>query len=146
MASEVSIKEVLQDFSKLDNCFNFYDWFCSDKALEKRAKSLLSKLKFLVNEGLINPDENYVVFKNNCPMSGSLYDDLRICRISDGDFLGGFCPRTGHKSLEDESCSFWVIKPEYKEYRFKDWYTFRQEVRTNENLRNIIKSTFNKDN
>lgn len=145
MASEVTIREVLEDFSKLDNYFNFYDWFCSDKALEKRAKSLLAKLKFLVNEGLINPDTNYVWFKNNCPMVGSLYDDFRISS-KDGTFLGGFCPRSGHKALEDESCSFWVIKPEYKEYRFKDWSSFKKEVKTNENLRNIIRCTFNKCN
>ena len=145
MASEVTIKEVLEDFSKLDEYYNFYDWFCSEKALEKRAKSLLAKLKFLVNEGLINSETNYVWFKNNCPMNGRLYDDFRISS-KDGEFLGGFCPRSGHKALEDESCSFWIIKPEYKEYRFKDWSTFRQEVKTNENLRYMIKYTFNKGN
>lgn len=138
-----SIREVLEDNSKLDSCFGFYDWFCADKTLEKRAKSLLSKLKFLVKEKLVNPDTNYVWFKNNCPCSGSLYDDMRISTLDeDEEFLGGFCPRTGH-DVEDK-CSFWVLTPEYKTYDFEDWSTFKKQVKSDQNLRDVISNVFGK--
>ena len=144
MEKRYSIREVLEDNSKLDNYFGFYDWFCSDAVLEKRAKALLAKLKFLVKEKLVNPDTNYVWFKNNCPMNGSLYDDLRISTLDENeDFLGGFCPRIGHKFVDDK-CSFWVLKPEFTEYTFKDWSTFKKRVKTDDKLRNKIKEAFGK--
>lgn len=144
MGKRYSIREVLEDKSRLDENFGFYDWFCSDAVLEKRAKALLAKLKFLVKEKLVNVDTNYVWFKNNCPMNGSLYDDMRISTLDENeDFLGGFCPRTGHIHVDDK-CTFWIIKPEFTEYTFKDWLTFKKQVKTDENLRNIIKNTFGK--
>lgn len=143
MEKRYSIREVLEDNSKLGDYFGFYDWFCSDTVLEKRAKSLLTKLKFLVKEKLVNPDTNYVWFKNNCPMNGSLYDDIRISTLDeDEEFLGGFCPRTGH-DVEDK-CSFWVLTPEYKTYYFEDWSTFKKQVKSDQNLRDIISNVFGK--
>lgn len=143
MEKRYSIREVLEDNSKLGDYFGFYDWFCSYTVLEKRAKSLLTKLKFLVKEKLVNPDTNYVWFKNNCPMNGSLYDDIRISTLDeDEEFLGGFCPRTGH-DVEDK-CSFWVLTPEYKTYDFKDWSTFKKQVKSDQNLRDIISNVFGK--
>ena len=66
--------------------FNFYDWFCSDKALENKSKTLFKQVKtFIKHYPEINLDTHYVFFKNNCPMLGSTYDDFRICDIEEGN-------------------------------------------------------------
>jgi hypothetical protein len=67
-------------------CFNFYDWFCKDSSLEKKAIKLFKNVKtFLKHHPEIDIDKHYVFFKNNCPMVGSLYDDFRICDIEKGN-------------------------------------------------------------
>ena len=66
--------------------FNFYDWFCSDKALENKSMKLFKQVKtFIKHHPEINLDTHYVFFKNNCPMIGSTYDDFRICDIEGGN-------------------------------------------------------------
>ena len=66
--------------------FNFYDWFCSNKALENKSKTLFKQVKtFIKHHPEINLDTHYVFFKNNCPMVGSTYDDFRICDIEEGN-------------------------------------------------------------
>jgi hypothetical protein len=66
--------------------FNFYDWFCSDKALENKSKKLFKQVKtFIKHHPKINLDTHYVFFKNNCPMLGPTYDDFRICDIEEGN-------------------------------------------------------------
>ena len=74
------------DGSVDSNCFNFYDWFCSDKALENKSMKLFKQVKtFIKYHPEINLDTHYVFFKNNCPMLGSTYDDFRICDIEEGN-------------------------------------------------------------
>ena len=70
----------------MHGCFNFYDWFCSDKALENKSNKLFKQVKtFIKHHPEINLDTHYVFFKNNCPMLGSTYDDFRICDIEEGN-------------------------------------------------------------
>jgi len=113
-----TIREFLENpVLNSDKFYGFYDWFCSTKALEKRMLALVPKVKFLVKEGILDQDNTYIWLKNNCPFTGSLYDDIRISTIKDDEFLGGFCPRSGHKT--ELKCSVWTLKGEYKPYDFK---------------------------
>jgi len=141
---KTSINEILANPSLVseDSCNFFYDWFCSSKSLERRALAFLPKLRFLVNEGILDGDKNYVWFKNNCPVNGSTYDDMRISNIETGDFLGGFCPRTGHNGV-DLKCSVWVLNPEYITKEFKTWSDFKKEVKTNSELKTFLTNVFN---
>jgi hypothetical protein len=78
-------------------CFNFYDWFCKDESLKRKADTLFRQVKRFVaaNPG-IDQDKHYVFFKNNCPMNGPLYDDFRICDIEGGDVQYNVTAKSGH--------------------------------------------------
>lgn len=146
--STPSINQVLAnpELMNHDNCWSFYDWFCKDETLEKRARKLLIKVKFLVNEGILDGDNCYVWFKNNCPMSGSLYDDIRISTLDDdNDFLGGFCPKTGHRG-SDLKASFWIIdKTSGLDMNDElNWSALKHKISSNENgLKDKLSNHFN---
>ena len=78
-----------------NDCFNFYDWFCKDSSLERKANVLFPKVKrFLKENSEIDILSTYVFFKNNCPMNGPLYDDFRIC--DENEVLFTVIPKCGH--------------------------------------------------
>jgi hypothetical protein len=78
-----------------NRCFNFYDWFCKDASLERKANALFPKVKkFVAANPEIDILETYVFFKNNCPMNGPLYDDFRIC--NENEVLFTVIPKCSH--------------------------------------------------
>ena len=101
---KTNLKSQLEAFDKgvfLDSdgkeswCFTFYDWFCKDSSLERKSKSLFAKVKkFLKANPQIDTEKVYVFFKNNCPGSGNLYDDFRIC--NDDNVIYTVIPKCGH--------------------------------------------------
>lgn len=126
-----------------DSCYNFYDWFCKDATLEKRFKSLLSKVKFLVQEGIINPDKTTVWFKNNCPCYGSLYDDIRFNALDEKEtYLGGFCPKSGHHNVENKCNIFLINRGINDRYEFVNWSEFKKEVKRNPELKSALVEHF----
>jgi hypothetical protein len=138
--NDVSINEILKNPELLnhDDCWSFYDWFCSEGSLEKRAKKFLPKLQFLVDQKLIDGDSHCVWFKNNMPVVGSIYDDMRISKLDDeGTYVMGLTPRTGFE-MEDK-CSVWVIRPEFQTFDFKDWSTLKKDLKSEDSkMRNLI--------
>jgi hypothetical protein len=80
----------------------FFDWFCSDHALEAKSKKLANQvIKFLKVNPQIDPEKNYVFFKNNCPMVGPLYDSFSICDMESGEVQYWVTGKSGH-TLEAE--------------------------------------------
>lgn len=107
---ETSIKELLE--KRTNNTLTnddikdlWYDWFCKDRALVNKGKALLSRLSSInkankVNKAKFDPEKTYTFFKNNCPLSGCLYDDFRICDIETGDVIWTIIPKSGHYADE----------------------------------------------
>tara|TARA_R110000850_G_scaffold225435_1_gene350775 strand:+ start:102 stop:500 length:399 start_codon:yes stop_codon:yes gene_type:complete len=89
------------DGSKDSSCFVFYDWFCKDSSLKRKATALFKKTKMFAKMKDVDLDSTYVFFKNNCPMDGPLYDDFRICDIESGNVLYTVTPKCGHSGMAE---------------------------------------------
>lgn len=74
----------------------WYDWFCRDTSLAAKTQNLGKKVLRVMKSSKIDIEKNYVFFKNNCPMRGSLYDDFRICDIETGNVIYTVVPRCTH--------------------------------------------------
>lgn len=103
----------IPEFMKKPDWFHvqaWFDWFCKDHSLPGRTKRIMPKLRaVLMANGVgcrFDPRTSYVIFKNNCPVNGELYDDFRICDIKTGDVLYTVTPRSGHKVNEGQA-SVW---------------------------------------
>lgn len=83
-------------------CYNFYDWFCKDSLLKAKADKLFKMVKqFLAVNPQIDIDNHYVFFKNNCPINGPLYDDFRICSITEDNVVYNVTAKSGHTGLAE---------------------------------------------
>ena len=93
MEQEISVREWqkqfrLGEFSQPDRKTQiragWYDWFCRDTSLAGKTQRMGSIIKQVKDGGKVNLDTMYVWFKNNCPLSGGLYDDFRFADIETG--------------------------------------------------------------
>lgn len=92
---------ILDSDGRISECYNFYDWFCKDKALKAKSKRLFKMVKRWTKKRNTDTEKVYVFFKNNCPMRGPLYDDFRICDIETGDVIYTVTPKSGHSGLTE---------------------------------------------
>lgn len=65
----------------------WYDWFCKDMSLANKTKKMGNIIKQIKEGGKVDLETSYVWFKNNCPLSGPLYDDFRIADIENNNNL-----------------------------------------------------------
>ena len=146
---KISINDLIANPSLYneDNFYGFYDWFANQSTLKRRMQLMMPKIKFLVKEGLVNGDTNYVWFKNNCPMSGGTYDDARISLLDDtNDFLGGFC-FDNYGSHSEGKAQFWTLHADREPdmYYYDGWTYMKAALKHDEDLRALVRATFNPD-
>ena len=104
------------EYALYPHCKDFYDWFCSESSLERKAKGLKSQVtKFVAaiqGQGVpLDTDRVYVFFKNNCPMNGPLYDSFSICDLESGDVLYWVTGKSGHSGKAE----VWGKSNDFKE-------------------------------
>lgn len=80
----------------------WYDWFCQDKSLSGRLKRMASKVKRIAKSSKIDQEKMGLMFKNNCPLYGGLYDDFRFLDAN-GSVVYTIVPKTGHTSLNGQA-------------------------------------------
>jgi len=86
-----------KDFEKVqDLCF--YDWFCKTESLPAKTKTLSAKFKAISKSSKFDLKNVAVHFKNNCPVNGRLYDDIRISDIITGNNLYVIVPSSGYRN------------------------------------------------
>ncbi|MDR0390461.1 MAG: hypothetical protein LBH59_01025 [Planctomycetaceae bacterium] len=56
----------------------------------------------------------YVIFRNNCPVHGRLYDDFRICDINTENVVYTIIPSSGHDSIKGKA-QVWGCENDYNE-------------------------------
>lgn len=108
MEKEITLREQIEAFQNdksfpgsMSHCYNFYDWFCKDESLKGKAEKLMPKVIKFAKKMSIDLDRHYVFFKNNCPMSGSLYDDFRICDLETSNVVYTVTPACGHSGMAE---------------------------------------------
>lgn len=118
-----TVREFLNDFS-LGKFVNkdtetqieagWFDWFCEDKQLAKKTVQLANRLIEVVgcDQGKrIDIDNNYVFFKNNCPLGVALYDSMSICDCESGKVIFWIVPRES----DSKKASVYWAKMGFKE-------------------------------
>lgn len=94
MTNEITLRNWIQNFNQgmyaskdrdVQIRAGWYDWFCKDTSLANKTKKMGSIIKQIKEGGKVDFDKWYVWFKNNCPMSGPLYDDFRFADLENGD-------------------------------------------------------------
>jgi hypothetical protein len=112
----INIDKLTED----DNIAIFwYDWVCKTSSLKNKTIKLMKQVVWFCDNILeIDDNETFVLFKNNYPVNGNLYDNFRICNDKQNIPLFTFFPSHGHKNIKDKA-QLWSIINDFKEPLFK---------------------------
>ena len=63
----------------------------------------------LKNSLKVDIDDDYVFFKNNCPMSFNLYDSFSICSIKTGDVKYWIANKCPYEKTKEGEVALWTV-------------------------------------
>ena len=112
----LTLPEVQQIGDGEEEFGHWYDWFCTNGSTLTRGRKLMSKLRGISKSKRFDPNTTYVWFKNNCPMSGKLYDDFRIADCATQNNLFTITPSSGHLIDKGIGSVWGRAHPDDKEY------------------------------
>jgi hypothetical protein len=119
----ITIREFLINYKKgnyngddveTQTAAGWHYWFCNKSKLRDKTIKLVKYLKSIVRSQRINIDTMYVLFKNNYPCNGRIYDDFRICDIKTNDVIYRVIPHSGYWQTEGQSI-VWGRENDFKE-------------------------------
>ena len=105
----------------------WYDWFCPDERLAGRLKKIAPVVMGIKEPAIL--DNYYVWFKNNCPLKGPLYDDVRFEPL-EGE-------RDGRYFVIQMDCPF--VKQKWTMYSERHDDTFHEPEFTCGNVREMCR-------
>lgn len=118
MRQELTINQLIELFNhhpdELDVKDLWFDWFCKETSLINKGVALIKKLKTISKSNKFDNEKTYILFKNNCPCVGNLYDDFRICDIETQDVIYTVIPKSGFKKDNGEA-QVWGKENDFKE-------------------------------
>ena len=150
----LTISALIANPSLASTNFEFYDWFAVDSSLGRRFKAILPKVKFLVKEGLVDGEANYLWCKNNAVFGGGTYDDVRFstieANVNDSEYLGGFCFQTWGCVEGGNAFVFFIDNSITEGDRmvkidFDNWGEMKAALKSDNLLRDKIRSIFNRN-
>lgn len=92
----------------------WHDWFCKDTSLANKTIKLTRKLTQLISSKKIDIDKTYVIFTNNYPIKGSLYDTFKVVDIESGRVIYTIVPNDGHINNKGKA-NVWGKENDWKE-------------------------------
>lgn len=92
----------------------WFDWFCKDQSLRNKTYALSPKVKRIAKSIKVNSDAACVLFKNNCPFYGSMYDDFRILDLTTGNLIFVVVPKCG-SLINRGKTVIWGIENNFEE-------------------------------
>lgn len=115
----------------------FWDWFCSDSSLERRAMALLKKVEYILKICEIPEDKIRISFKNCCPVEGELYDIFYITSMESSNNRVIIVPRYGFYNKELNKKAEITFDDLYKEFKFDSWRELKKRLKDKEFSYNV---------
>ena len=116
----------------------WYDWFCADSALAGRLKQI-GKVVMRITEPAIL-DNYYIWFKNNCPLDGPLYDDVRLEPL-EGDRCGRYFVVSLDCPYEKRKWTLYTERHGFQEPEFSCDHVFELSKYLNTHGKDLAKVT-----
>ena len=116
----------------------WYDWFCADSALAGRLQRIGRVVMGITEPAIL--DNYYVWFKNNCPLDGPLYDDVRFEPL-EGDRCGRYFVVSQDCPYEKQKWTLYTERNGFDAPEFSCDHVFEMSKHLNSQGKSLAKVT-----
>ena len=117
MTDKITIREFLNATPAIQQDA-FWDWFCERFHLPGKTKRLVKRLKSVLRADKgrkIDIDKTYVEFKNNMPLCGRRFDDIKILDIETKSVLYTIFPKRGFNDKDHGNAQVYGRENDFQE-------------------------------